>query len=1411
MSNVYGGYTNIGNATQNIIDIAGSTINGDVYGGKVGTDTTGIGNAVSNTIIIKDSDVSDSTIYGGYTYNGNVLENKVNIASSTVNFFVYGGYVDTGSATQNIVDIASSTVKGVVLGGYAREGNAASNSVHIASSTVGSVSGGYAEEGNAASNSVYIASSTISDNVYSGYTCNGNAASNSVHIASSTVGSVYGGHIRNIGSATQNIVDIASSTIKNGSVYGGYVGSGDATQNRVDISSSTINSAVLGGVFGGYVAEGSAAENRVDISNSTINGTYVSGGYVGNTGSATLNIVNIASSTVTGVVVGGCVDSGSATQNEVHIANSTVTGSVYGGYVGGNGNATDNTVEISGGSEVKGSVYGGDATGDARTGNKLIISGTGNKIGGIAKNFESVSFKLASDDDTSKSMLSVLSLDAAMDLNQVKLDTELPESGLNGEITLVDGKISAENAVYTINGTAVDGDKSLTFAQKNDSGVNVGFYKYVLSESAIKLNAESTIAAAFQQSGKDPLSTDDRKIVVTSEMANKYSRIYGAFNADGKAATNATVELSEAVSNENLTIYGGYSTGSGVDVITGNTLKVLKNGNKIKDILNFSNLDFSLDSDNSNNPTMLSLAADTVDLSKASINVNLTNALAEGQTVTLLGAAQQVSLNNDKLTINNEKLDSDLSLKIVDDSSKKYVNVADYSLNNASGKLSITANESFITSKYINGDKSKSVEKIDLTNDLSGFKNIYGSYSADNSAAEGGKLFINEAVNLSETTLIGGKSAGNGEVKNNTLEISSAAAGSKINGAEKFDNYKFVLGSDLSNGATVLSSNEQVNLANATVDAELSGMALNKGEKVVLLDNADKSDAVLKLNGNTGDRSSVAENNGTFLVVNRYGYNTDDSKIAIECKDTFAAGAFLDEKGNIVGNKTLTLGSSAASNMRAGYERASSAPDISECENIYGIYSEGDSIPSGGVVEIVSPIQFNNCKIHGGYSTKRGYWSSGNTLKVDTLNARVRAITHFEKMEFNLPSETRNGSIMLTVADSLDLEPTKKITVNASKATNNLKVGDKVRLINCEGGIKHFSKQEKIIKGLTDKISDIALERSSLNLLIKGEQQNNNTKAPVEAISATTALVNYTSELVAGKLNRNMVMAVDVSRIDAAKDNSENNSNIKTVPTKTDFATFAALSGGNLTYNTGSYVKSDSWNVGFGIGKKGMSSKNPDATYGLFFQYGKSNFSTHNDGGYRGDGDSKMFGAGLMFHQEANSKYYYQGSISAGKVDADWSCKDGSYDDKATYYSMTFGMGHKHNVGGNKTMDVYGRYSFNHVGSMEGDLNGDKYDFDSTNSHNLRFGFRMEYAKKNAATAYWGLAWEHEFAGASGATLTTPNIVERTASPSLKGDSGIAEVGYQWKRGNWEYNINAEGSFGKREGVTGSFNINYNF
>lgn len=134
-------------------------------------------------------------------------------------------------------------------------------------------------------------------------------------------------------------------------------------------------------------------------------------------------------------------------------------------------------------------------------------------------------------------------------------------------------------------------------------------------------------------------------------------------------------------------------------------------------------------------------------------------------------------------------------------------------------------------------------------------------------------------------------------------------------------------------------------------------------------------------------------------------------------------------------------------------------------------------------------------------------------------------------------------------------------------------------------------------------------------------------------------------------------------------------------------------------------------------------------------------------------------------------------------------------------------MGNKTKHGNNRITDVYGRYSFSHVDSMDGSIGGYDYSFNSAESSNLRLGFRQEYLKENRGKAYWGLAWEHEFEGKFNVVMN----LGPTESPSLHGDTGIAEIGYEWTRGNWTYKLNFEGSFGKREGVIGSANVIYCF
>ena len=271
--------------------------------------------------------------YGEYCYIGsNGANDNVVIIDSDLDKGVSGGYVEKGSVTENSVSISYSTVYGSAFGGYTREGNVKDNSVSISGGTVG-----YYEEG------------IFSMNAFGGYTSNGNATGNTVSVNGSTV---YG------------------------SAFGGYTSNGNATGNTVSINDST----VYGFVQGGYTSNGNAEDNEVSISGGTVYGV-VYGGEALNS-DVTGNSVSISDSTVYGSAYGGYAGTGNVIRNSVVISGGTVRGDVYGGYVfanypGASGDATGNSITLSGAADVsQAELYGGHVMGSgAVSDNKLIIDG----------------------------------------------------------------------------------------------------------------------------------------------------------------------------------------------------------------------------------------------------------------------------------------------------------------------------------------------------------------------------------------------------------------------------------------------------------------------------------------------------------------------------------------------------------------------------------------------------------------------------------------------------------------------------------------------------------------------------------------------------------------------------------------------------------------------------------------------------------------------------------------------------------------------------------------------------------------------------------------------------------------------------------------------------------------------------
>ena len=102
------------------------------------------------------------------------------------------------------------------------------------------------------------------------------------------------------------------------------------------------------------------------------------------------------------------------------------------------------------------------------------------------------------------------------------------------------------------------------------------------------------------------------------------------------------------------------------------------------------------------------------------------------------------------------------------------------------------------------------------------------------------------------------------------------------------------------------------------------------------------------------------------------------------------------------------------------------------------------------------------------------------------------------------------------------------------------------------------------------------------------------------------------------------------------------------------------------------------------------------------------------------------------------------------------------------------------------------------------------YDFDAVDSTRARVGARVSKAYSERGTGYVGLAYEYEFDGEARATVKGFS----TPSPSIKGSSGLLELGYilQPKGVNDPtINIGLQGWGGKKQGVTGNVNFVWTF
>ena len=260
---------------------------------------------------------------------------------------------------------------------------------------------------------------------------------------------------------------------------------------------------------------------------------------------------------------------------------------------------------------------------------------------------------------------------------------------------------------------------------------------------------------------------------------------------------------------------------------------------------------------------------------------------------------------------------------------------------------------------------------------------------------------------------------------------------------------------------------------------------------------------------------------------------------------------------------------------------------------------------------------------------------------------------------------------------------------------------------------------------------------------------------------------------------------------------------------------FITMSANNQKLDTGSHVDLKAWNMNLGFAKK-INNNSGKLIIAPVIEYGRGSYDSYLDNGTHGDGDAHFWGAGLMAKQLNDDGLYYEGSLRAGRMSTDYqSAVAGGikYDSDATYYAAHLGMGKVVQLNDKDTIDYYAKLFYTR---QQGDKvtvgTGATYDFDATTSLCTRLGARYTHQLSEKNAFYAGLAWQHEFDGESNAIVATTLGSASAPAPSMKGDTGIMELGWRVNNSDkFELGLGVNGSVGQQKGVGFNLSLNFSF
>lgn len=733
-------------------------------------------------------------------------------------------------------------------------------------------------------------------------------------------------------------------------------------------------------------------------------------------------------------------------------------------------------------------------------------------------------------------------------------------------------------------------------------------------------------------------------------------------------------------------------------------------------------------------------------------------------------------------------------------------NAADGSaLNN---QLSITKEASVNGSAYSgyssNREASGNTLKITRTGTI--YESAEGGYvNYGSGAVSGNKVFMESGEVLQ--SINSGSTGGSGDATGNSIELSGGTVTISVyGGVSAGDNAK-------GNSVTIGGGSIDAKAGNVYGGVTLTSESVESSGNYLYIKESGTVDAnayggysgfgsalknIVTMTGGTvgdclyGGRVSEKSNGEAF-------YNEVTISGGTVSNDVIGG---YSQNGDVIGNKvtvegTATVKGTDYSDVYGGYSIDGKASG-NQVQMTGGSADSGTA--SNNTVNIYGGTFKSDTRLYGGFSDD----SSGNTLNFYTKGITVDKLGYFQNLSFYVPEDTTAGETILTVTSTADVSGA---SIRASVYDSmKMSPGDTITLIDGRSGLTAEDTDYGMMSG-SSTVTDAALLRREVNIRKDGDKVIlevpedsvpsllSDTKLLAEAREASIETLWNASDMAA----ENYKEAVDAYAAGSG-----------------GFMPYASIGGFDLRHETGSYIDTAGLNANIGFARQYEREDYVD-TLMPFFEYGRSNYTSHLDDGARADGDQHYTGAGVLYRRDRKDGLHYEALVRAGHLSGDFKGKidgyDASYDSGAPYIAAMAGLG-KVVTRDTNSLDYYGKFFWTHLGSdnvrIDNTLGSSRYDFDSIDSYRTRLGVRWTKDISDIGSCYAGIGWDYEFDSKARASYRSFN----TPSPSAEGSSGFLELGWKsrlTKENPWGADVNVTGWAGKQRGVTYTLSVSRAF